>query len=390
MMKINDNVGALIDPTCCQEGAPSGSLKGKSFVLKDIFDVAGFPTGFGNPGWKSSHPIALGTNSSVTKLLANGAQLAGKSHCDELTYNLFGNNYHYGNPINSSSPKRMTGGSSSGSAAALGAKLVDFSIGSDTGGSVRAPASFCGLYGIRPTHGLISLDHACGLAPSFDTLGWFATSPELLKEIGEILLPKKSETKSVSTPQFFYLKEAFDVIDPKIASTLKTQFSKFGDFKEVSIGEESLVEWADHFRILQGSEVWKNLGGWVSSHWDSVSPPIQARFEMAKSLTPEQISNSQKKWPQIQQLIHQLLENNSILVLPTVAGIAPLLDSPNEELEIYRKQCFQLLCIAGLCGIPQINLPLCTMENAPLGISIMGAKESDLQLLQIACDLIKP
>ena len=110
---------------------------------------------------------------------------------------------------------------------------------------------------------------------------------------------------------------------------------------------------------------------------------------MAKNLPPEQIANSQKKWPQIQNLVHELLENNTVLVLPTVAGIAPLLDAPNAELEIYRKQCFQLLCIAGLCGTPQINLPLCTMDNAPLGISIMGARQSDLQLLQIACDLSK-
>ena len=110
---------------------------------------------------------------------------------------------------------------------------------------------------------------------------------------------------------------------------------------------------------------------------------------MAKNLTIEQIHHSQNKWPQIQSTIYKLLENNAILVLPTVAGIAPLLDAPNDELEIYRKQCFQLLCIAGLCGTPQINLPLCTLDNAPLGISIMGAKGSDLQLLQIACDLFK-
>ena len=389
MKNIQDNVGALINPSCCIEGNASGTLTGKTFVLKDIFDVKGYPTGFGNPGWKDTHPIASDTNTSVSKLLNNGASLLGKSHCDELTYNLFGNNFHYGNPINSASPSRMTGGSSSGSAAAVSAKLVDFSIGSDTGGSIRAPASFCGLFGIRPTHGVIALDNSCGLAPSFDTLGWFSNQAELLKEIGEILLPKSTESVSLEKPKFIYLKEAFEVIDPKIASTIKSHFSKFGEFEEVSIGEESLVGWADHFRILQGSEVWKNLGGWVSANLESVSPPIRARFEMAKNLTIEQIHHSQNKWPQIQSTIYKLLENNAILVLPTVAGIAPLLDAPNEELEVYRKQCFQLLCIAGLCGTPQINLPLCTLDNAPLGISIIGAKGSDLQLLQIACDLFK-
>jgi amidase len=388
MKKIPDTVGALIDPSCCVEGSHMGPLNGKSFVLKDIFDVKGYPTGFGNPGWKETHPLATHTNSAVTKLLENGASLDGKSHCDELTYNLFGNNYHYGNPVNTASPKRMTGGSSSGSAAAVCADLVDFAIGSDTGGSVRAPSSFCGLFGIRPTHGLIPLNHACGLAPSFDTLGWLTKDVSLLHEIGKVLLPPKESANDL-TPRFVYLKEAFDVIEPQIAQTLRQEFSQFGKFDEVSIGQESLVEWADHFRILQGSEVWKNLGTWVSAHWDKISPPIQARFEMARSLAHEQIQNAQTKWPKIQNMVQQLLENNTVLVLPTVAGIAPLLDAPNDALEIYRKQCFQLLCISGLSGTPQINLPLCEMQGAPLGISIMGAKASDLQLLQTASLLFK-
>jgi len=391
MKNIVDEVGALIDATCSIEGNPSGSLQGKSFVLKDIFDVKGFKTGFGNPAWRNTHPIATNTNSSVERLLLAGASLQGKSHCDELTYNLFGNNFHYGNPINSASPLRMTGGSSSGSAAAVSADLVDFSIGSDTGGSVRAPASFCGLFGLRPTHGSISLDNACGLAPSFDTLGWLTKDASLLRQIGNLLLPNVNNATppNPSSPKLVFLKEAFDVIHPEIADILHQQFSKFGDFTEVSLGNESLAEWADQFRILQGAEVWKNLGPWVSQHWEDVSPTIRARFEMARNLSSEQQTQAQRRWPEIKAKIDVLLQNNIVLVLPTVAGIAPLLNAPNDVLEIYRKQCFQLLCISGLSGTPQINLPICTQSGAPLGISILGARGSDLQLLQIAEDLFK-
>jgi len=391
MKNIVDEVGALIDATCSIEGNPSGSLQGKSFVLKDIFDVKGFKTGFGNPAWRNTHPIATNTNSSVERLLLAGASLQGKSHCDELTYNLFGNNFHYGNPINSASPLRMTGGSSSGSAAAVSADLVDFSIGSDTGGSVRAPASFCGLFGLRPTHGSISLDNACGLAPSFDTLGWLTKDASLLRQIGNLLLPNVNNAtpSNPSSPKLVFLKEAFDVIHPEIADILHQQFSKFGDFTEVSLGNESLAEWADQFRILQGAEVWKNLGPWVSQHWEDVSPTIRARFEMARNLSSEQQTQAQRRWPEIKAKIDVLLQNNIVLVLPTVAGIAPLLNAPNDELEIYRKQCFQLLCISGLSGTPQINLPICTHSGAPLGISILGSRGSDLQMLQIAEDLFK-
>jgi len=391
MKNIVDKVGALIDATCSIEGNPSGSLQGKSFVLKDIFDVKGFKTGFGNPAWRNTHPPATHTNSSVEHLLQAGASLQGKSHCDELTYNLFGNNFHYGTPINSASPLRMTGGSSSGSAASVCADLVDFSIGSDTGGSVRAPASFCGLFGIRPTHGSISLDNSCGLAPSFDTLGWFSKDASLLRQIGSLLLPhiNNATPSNPSSPKLVFLKEAFDVIHPEIADILHQQFSKFGDFTEVSLGNESLAEWADQFRILQGAEVWKNLGPWVSQHWEDVSPSIRARFEMASQLSTEQQTQAQKRWSEIKAKMDVLLQNNVVLVLPTVAGIAPLLNAPNDELEIYRKQCFQLLCISGLSGTPQINLPICTHAGAPLGISILGARGSDLQLLQIAEDLFK-
>jgi len=391
MKNINDEVGALIDATCTIAGASDGSLRGKSFVLKDIFDVKGFKTGFGNPAWLNTHPLATHTNSSVERLLHAGASLRGKSHCDELTYNLFGNNFHYGTPINSTSPLRMTGGSSSGSAAAVCADLVDFSIGSDTGGSVRAPASFCGLFGIRPTHGSISLDNSCGLAPSFDTLGWFSKDASLLRQIGSILLPQVNNvtTSNPSSPKLVFLKEAFDVIHPEVADILYQQFSKYGAFTEVSLGNESLAEWADQFRILQGAEVWNNLGPWVSQHWDDVSPSIRARFEMASNLSSEQQTQAHRRWPEIKTKMDHLLENNAVLILPTVAGIAPLLNAPNDELEIYRKQCFQLLCISGLSGTPQINLPICTLAGAPLGISILGARSSDLQLLQIAEDLFK-
>ncbi len=391
MKNIVDNVGALIDATCVITGEPFGSLQGKSFVLKDIFDVKDFKTGFGNPAWMNTHPSATHTNSSVERLLRAGGSLQGKSHCDELTYNLFGNNFHYGTPINSASPLRMTGGSSSGSAAAVSADLVDFSIGSDTGGSVRAPASFCGLFGIRPTHGSISLDHSRGLAPSFDTLGWLTKDASLLRQIGTLLLPNDSiaTPSDSSSPKLLYLKEAFDVINPETAAVLHQQFAKFGNFTEVSLGNESLMEWADQFRILQGTEVWKNLGAWVSQHWEDVSPAIRARFEMASNLSSGQQVQAQKRWPEIQLKMNDLLQNNSVLILPTVAGIAPLLNAPNNELEIYRKQCFQLLCISGLSGTPQINLPICTLAGAPLGISILGAKGSDLQLLQIAEELFK-
>src|SRR5271166_643281 len=169
-------------------GAPAGPLAGLKFAAKDLFDIAGHVTGAGNPDWLALHPPAGRTAPVVQALVDAGADMVGKTHTDELSRGIFGENAHYGTPINPRAPGRVPGGSSSGSAAAVAGGLVDFALGTDTGGSVRIPASFCGIFGIRPTHGRLSLEGVVGQAPSFDTVGWFAREAEILARVGEVLL----------------------------------------------------------------------------------------------------------------------------------------------------------------------------------------------------------
>ena len=169
----------LVDPldAFCKDtkaylaGPLGGPLSNLNFAAKDIFDVAGHVTGGGNPDWKATHPPAERNAWIVQTLVSAGATMVGKTHTDELTRGILGENAHYGTPINSKALGRVPGGSSSGSAAAVAGGLVDFALGSDTGGSVRIPASFCGLYGLRPTHGRIPLEGILMQAPSYDTIG---------------------------------------------------------------------------------------------------------------------------------------------------------------------------------------------------------------------------
>ena len=155
-------------------GAAAGPLAGLTCAIKDLFDIAGYVTGGGNPDWHASHEAARRTAPVVQKLLDAGATIVGKTHTDELSRGIFGENAHYGTPINPKAPGRVPGGSSSGSAAAVAGQLVDFALGTDTGGSVRVPASFCGIYGLRPSHGRLPFEGVLPQAPSFDTIGWFA------------------------------------------------------------------------------------------------------------------------------------------------------------------------------------------------------------------------
>ena len=370
----------------------AGPLSGLSYGLKDIYDVAGIPTAFGSPAWLKTHPIPVATAAFIQMLSNAGAHLLGKTHTDELTYSILGINAHYGTPINNASPQRVPGGSSSGSAAAVAAGLVDFAIGSDTGGSVRAPASFCGIYGIRTSHGRISLEHARPLAKSFDSLGWFAKDPNILLKVGEILLGENASS-ILKKPKYYLLKEAFQLVPEPIAASLKksilTLFPKEA-VGEISIAPETLAQWAETFRIVQASEIWKEHGEWAEQHLAEFGPGIKERFEIAKSLDSEVIVSARAEKNRIEKYLKALLKNLSdehteaILILPSTGCAAPLLTSTAGELEQVRKQLFQLLCIAGLGGLPQVSLPTSQYEDAPLGLSLIANAQQDLFLLSVA------
>ncbi len=378
-----DNINAF-----CKEApieilsSASGPLSGLTFGVKDIFDIANIPTGFGSPAWLNSHPIPSKSAPFISSLVDAGASLVGKTHTDELTYSILGMNAHYGTPLNVAAPGRVPGGSSSGSAAAVAAHLVDFAIGSDTGGSVRTPASFCGIYGFRPTHGRISLENARPLAKSFDSLGWFARDPEILLKVGEVLFNETRTTKSNAS--FFFLKEAFELLPADVAKQAKEAIAlRLGNpqISTVSIGNGDLQDWAETFRILQGAEIWQEHGNWAKEHINEMGPGIKERFEAASLITVEQKKKAQLEQIEVIKTMNQLLAENTFLILPTVIDIAPRLNATASELDAFRKNSFKLLCIAGLCGLPQVNLPLLTIQDAPFGVSVLGKRGMDMALL---------
>ena len=215
---INDIFNAFCkDTDAYLEGAANGPLAGLTFAAKDIFDVSGHVTGGGNPDWKATHDAA-GKTAWVVQVLVNaGATMVGKTITDELTRGIFGENVHYGTPINPRAPGRVPGGSSSGSASAVAGELVDFALGSDTGGSVRVPASFCGLYGLRPTPGRIPLDGILIQAPSYDTIGWFARDAEVFARVGEVLLQRENPPSGEGRPnRIVVAQDAFEVADQAV------------------------------------------------------------------------------------------------------------------------------------------------------------------------------
>lgn len=364
-----------------------GTLDGLTFGLKDIFDVEGHRTGFGNPDWLRTHEPASRSASVLTRLLAAGATLAGKTHTEEMAFSLTGENAHYGTPINPAAPDRVPGGSSSGSAVAVAAGLVDFAIGSDTGGSVRAPASFCGIYGIRPTHGRIPLDGVAPLAPVFDTCGWFTREASLLARVGEVLLDEAIPADP-GPVRVLEATDAFAQALPEAAEALRPArrfvTSLLGDAEPVTVSDEGLTSWFDVFRVLQYADIWASHHEWIGRERPSFGPQVGARFTAVESGAPYRLEHLQAQRARICRRLDALLAGNTILIMPTVPDIAPALGLPPQETVAVRERALALLCIAGLGGLPQLTLPLAMHRGCPLGLSLVAGRGNDALLLSAA------
>ena len=370
-------------------GAPDGPLHGLTMAVKDVFDIAGHRTGNGNPVWLESHTPAARTASAVQRLLAAGASMVGKTHTDEMAYSLNGENVHYGTPTNPNAPGRIPGGSSSGSAVAVAGGLVDFALGTDCGGSVRLPASYCGIYGIRTTHGLIPADGVVDLAASFDTVGWFARDPVTMSRVGDVLLPGGP---GFAPKRLLIAEDAFafagEEITAAIAAAVERLKAAFADHRQVRVYTGDPAAWSGIFRILQGDEIRRRHGAWIDAHNPSFGPGIAERFRWTRTIDPAEVERMRPQREAVARHLDSLLGDDALLCLPTAPGIAPKLATPAAELEVFRARAFALLSIAGLARLPQISLPLATMAGCPLGLSLIAPRGRDRGLLDWVADKI--
>ncbi|MBL0937851.1 MAG: amidase [Gemmatimonadaceae bacterium] len=373
--------------------APTGDgvLSGLTFGLKDLFDVAGHRTGFGSPDWLRTHEPAVADSWVLSTMLAAGATMVGKTHTEEMAFSLTGENAHYGTPINPAAPGRVPGGSSSGSASAVAGGLVDFAIGSDTGGSVRAPASFCGIFGMRPTHGRLSLAGACPLAPIFDTVGWFARDAAMLARVGEVLFGAPSHDRS-SPRRIVVATDALALVVPEarlaaeaaVAQVVQRLAATETEVAYEVLAPDGLRAWYDVFRVLQWADIWRTHGPWVEAVRPSFGPQIAPRFEAASKVNADEVANATMQQAEIVARLDSILADDTILVIPTVPDIAPQLQLPPAETVAVREQSLMLLSPAGLGGLPQLSMPVTSRDGFPLGISLVGGRSSDARLLALA------
>ncbi|CUB03834.1 amidase [Marinomonas fungiae] len=362
-------------------------LAGMRLAVKDLFHMQGLPTTAGNPTWLATHDQATQTASSVSTLLNAGASFVGKTITDELAYSLNGQNIHYGTPENPITPERLPGGSSSGSAVAVSGDLADIGLGTDTGGSIRVPSSYNGLFGLRPTHGAIAMDNMVALAPSFDTVGFMTRSLAELEKVAQVLLP----TPSTKLTKTLIAKDLISQAEHKDA--LQAQLDIWQAKGRLST-EQNLeidpVYWqtGTTFRTLQGAEIWQTHGDWITQNDPDFAPDIASRFEWTKTISADDVAQAKTQQAKFRAWLDEQLES-AVLIVPTTPGRAPLLTMKDNELADYRNQLLELTAIAGLCGLPQLHLPVCDMDGAPCGLSLIGPRGSDLSLLALAKDLME-
>lgn len=385
---MTDDIGAFVPgPRVRIEGRPGGPLGGLTFAAKDLFDVAGVPTGGGNHDWPTGRPIPTKNAWAVQTLLDAGATLIGKTITDEVSLGILGENAFDGTPVNVRAPGRVPGGSSSGSAAAVAAGICDTALGTDTGGSVRVPASFCGLYGIRPTHGRIDVTGMLPQAPTSDTTGWFARDAETFARVSSVML---GEAIPAALPtKLIVAVDAFGFADANVADALQPMVKRLGALigasREEIMAPQGLSVWARAQRSLQPVEAYATFRDWL----DKGNPRFA--FSVAKALVMGSMT------PQVDQtwaaLMRQeararmkyLLPAGTILCLPTTPFPAPLCGQPLSVLDPLRDRITCLCAHGGLAGFPQVNLPgAVTIDGLPVGLSILGPRGSDATLVAVA------
>jgi amidase len=377
-----------------------GELNGLSFAIKDNIDVANETTGYGSPGWINTHAKPVANAICLEQLLNAGGTFQGKTKLDELAYSLIGVNSFYGAPLNPKAPDRVPGGSSSGSASAVAGEWVDFAIGTDTGGSIRVPASNCGIWGYRPSYGAISVAGVSALAPSFDTVGILAQTGKILEKVMRVLLAENSNGSNVSSSVCFVDdvfqmsdRQLLDKIAPglnKMSESYKVETLKLAEITDPHVNCNWLFE---QLGFLLSTEIWNTFGAWIKNEKPELSPGVEYNLHgYAESANRKDIQTTLYAKKTFQKKINQFLCGGKILCFPTTVDLAPRLDeiTPDFLAGEYIPRAMGVNAISSLSCAPQITIPVAEANGVPIGLSFIAGYGQDMMLISFCNQLYSP
>lgn len=367
-------------------GARRGSLSGRSVAVKDLFAVAGYAVGAGNPTWLAEAAIESENAAAVQSLLDAGADVVGIAQTDEFAYSLSGTNAHYGTPPNPAAVGRVTGGSSSGPASAVALGLADIGLGTDTAGSIRVPASYCGLFGLRPTHGAVATAGLLPLAPGFDTVGWMTRDAQTLEAVADVLLPHRTPDPM---ERVLIAEDLFALADPSAQPALRraahdlTAQLGFPVHTISALCDDRLDAWTAAFGRVQAAEAWAARGQWLEQHPHALEPEIAKRFAVGREVTPEQLDAAQQVLADARGLILDRLRPGTVLMQPAASTIAPPAQMSDQYKATMRAGTLRLTCLASIAGLPAVAMPAARVQSQPIGLCLVGAQGSDRALVAL-------
>lgn len=379
----------------------SGALDGLRFAVKDNIDIRDRFTSYGSKPWSEAHPRAAYHAVCVEQLLMAGARCVGKTIADEFTYSLDGESYFYGTPVNPRAPDRIPGGSSSGSASAVACGLVDFALGTDCGGSIRIPASLCGVFGMRPSLHRISEAGVLPFAPSVSTVGVLAQNLPVLRQAMRVLL-RSHDAALPPVKNIYLVKEAFALADPAIQNALSECIAHLSTFPNITVASISLRDITgldvslkscneDALRVLQTAEIANTIGGWIQENGPEQGPNFQAGYRNVEQFDRSTMSDALNLCEALFSRVAAFTQPGDVFCYPTAPVLAPkrgtLTGSNLNSVLDYYGRTMAVTSFAGVARLPEITIPLAQVNGIPVGLSLAAGHYQDEFLLDASLRL---
>ncbi|MGK2932215.1 MAG: amidase [Solirubrobacterales bacterium] len=379
-----DREGALAQAKAADKRKRRPPLFGVPICVKDVIDVAGMPTTAGSANW-SRMPVS--DAESVARLRAAGAIVIGKGSTNEFAFGIDGRNSHRGDCHDPHDPSRVSGGSSSGPAAAVASGMALGGLGTDTSGSIRVPAALCGVVGVRPTLGLVPMNGVFPLAGSYDVVGPIArTSGGAAILMAALSGDPDAEPDPPADPKGLRVAIA-DALVSRSGTDVARLTGEVGEWLAgqgatltgVEIPDPAITD--EVHRTVQLFEVAQVHAGWFETLKDEYEDQVRDRLEEARKITSTEYEDAQEERERIVAGYRDLMEGCDVLLAPTTPGIAPSLDGDRGL-----QRTALLSCVTSLSqpGWPVVSVPIGKVDGLPAGLQIVGLPGSETKLLGVA------